>query len=386
MAVRRALVVVLDSVGVGATEDAPPEDRGANTLSHVAQATGLRLPYLTGLGLAHIAGVEGLGPAPLRPSAAYGRMRPASPGKDTLSGHWELFGLILDEPIRTYPGGFPPEVIAAFELAIGREVLGNVAASGTEIIQRLGGDHLRTGKPIVYTSADSVFQIAAHEGVVPVATLYDWCRSARSLLMGDFTVGRVIARPFAGPAGSFYRTKNRRDFGLAPPGRTVLDSLVEAGLPVVGIGKIHDIFTGRGVTASCGAGSNAEGLAAIGDALSRTGGGLLLANLVDFDMLFGHRNDPAGYAEALREADRGLAALAASRQPGDLWLFTADHGCDPTHPGTDHTREYVPVLALGLGEGDLGTRNTFADVGATVADWLGVTWPGPGEPLVQGGS
>ncbi len=378
--VKRVVLIVLDSVGVGALPDAAAYgDAGTNTLAHTARAVcGLALPHLGALGLGNIVPVAGVPPAP-RPRAAYGKMATRSAGKDTTTGHWELAGLVLDRPFPVYPDGFPADVIAAFEAAIGRPTLGNRPASGTVIIEELGAEHVRTGAPIVYTSADSVFQVAAHEEVVPPEELYRICRVARMLLTGEHAVGRVIARPFAGAEGRFARTPRRKDFSLAPGGETVLDALKARGHAVVGVGKIGNIFAERGLTASFPTRDNEQGvdrtLAVLREFLS----GLVFTNLIEFDMLYGHRNDAHGYAAALAAFDRRVPELAGALAPGDLLVLTADHGCDPTTPGTDHTREYVPLLALlpsGLAGGvDLGTRASLADVAATVAQVFGFGWP-----------
>jgi phosphopentomutase len=302
-------------------------------------------------------------------------MAPRSPGKDTTTGHWEMMGVVLDEPLALFPGGFPPEIVGPFVSETGVPgVLGNVAASGTVIIQELGEEHQRTGKPIVYTSADSVFQIAAHEETVPLETLYGWCRVARRQL-DRWNVARVIARPFVGTPGKYVRTYHRKDFSLAPPGRTVLEQLVEAGIPVIGVGKIPDVFDRRGITEEVHTAGNADGIERTEALLGSVERGLVFVNLVDFDMLYGHRNDPAGYARALEELDRAIPRLLGRLRPGDLAAITADHGCDPTTPSTDHSREYVPLLvsAPGGGGGSLGTRASFADLGATVAEFFGLS-------------
>ncbi|MGE5508650.1 MAG: phosphopentomutase [Chitinophagales bacterium] len=376
----RVALIVLDSVGAGALPDAKfYGDEGANTLGNISRAVGgLELPHLERLGLGRILSMAGVPPAS-RPEGAFGRLAEQAAGKDTTTGHWELTGVVLKRPFPVYPDGFPPEVMSAFEAAIGRKTLGNVAASGTEIIARLGEEHLRTGAPIVYTSADSVFQVAAHESVIPVLELYRMCEAARRLLVGAHGVGRVIARPFVGKPGGFTRTPHRRDFSLPPPQPTLLDRLVTAGIPVTGIGKIEDIFAGRGLTSAVHTGSNREGMEETLKWLLE-GEGLGFTNLVDFDMVYGHRNDVRGYAAALAAFDAFLPRLLSALRPMDLLLITADHGCDPTVPGTDHTREYAPLLAAGpsVRQGvDLGTRETFADVGATVAEWLG----GPPQPV-----
>ncbi len=375
---RRAVLVVLDSVGIGESPDAGRfGDVGSHTLRHTAEAVGgLRVPTLEALGLGLIdPPLPGVG-RPARPLAAFGKMAEVSGAKDTVTGHWEMTGVVSPDGFPTFPNGFPLDLLDRFV----REarlpgVLGNVAASGTEIIERLGSEHLATGKPIVYTSADSVFQIAAHEGLVPLASLYEICEVARRLTR-PLRIGRVIARPFVGEPGWFVRTPGRHDYALEPPSGTLLDRLTAAGIPVVGIGKIHDIYAGRGVTDHRPAPHNPEALAALADLLARPPGRreLIFANLVDFDMLYGHRNDPAGYATALAEFDAALPALLDRLGPDDALFITADHGCDPTTPSTDHSREYVPLLAYRPGRAGrpLGTRSTFADLGATLAEAFGV--------------
>jgi phosphopentomutase len=384
---KRSIILVLDGAGIGpAPESAQYGDAGAATLPHVGAAVGgLALPNLERWGLGWLAAIPGVQPV-AQPAAAYGRLRERAAGKDSTTGHWELAGLVLEQPFPTYPGGFPSELVRQFEATIGRPVLGNVAASGTEIIERLGEEHVRTGQPILYTSADSVFQLAAHEEVVPVEQLYDWCRRGRALLTGDHAVGRVIARPFAGPAGAFRRTVRRHDFSLPPPAPTLLDAVAAAGDPVVAIGKVADLFAGRGVTETLPTQNNAGGISALQARLAAPGGGLIFATLVDFDTLYGHRNDAPGFARALAEFDASLPALEAALRPGDLLLLTADHGNDPTTPGTDHTRELVPLLARSPtlpGGTPLGTRTTFADVAATAAEWLGLEWDGQGSSFGQ---
>ena len=388
----RVVIIVMDSVGIGALPDAAKyADEGSNTLVNTARAVGgLSLPHLARLGLGRLApipGVPALTDGEVR--GAYGIMASRTAGKDTIAGHWELAGLVLDQPIPTFPQGFPPDMVAAFEEAIGRPTIGNEVASGTEIVARLGQRHLDTGYPIIYTSADSVFQVASHEDLVPVETLYEWCRTARRLFgLGEkHVVGRVIARPFAGAPGAFYRTERRHDFSLAPFGSTLLDKLQRAGLPVLAVGKIIDIFAGRGITKHLRTTGNMEGvnrtIEAIRGNVGETGlkGGLIFTNLVDFDMLYGHRNDPAGYARALEEFDARMPELLEALRPGDYLMITADHGCDPTTPSTDHSREYVPLLVAEnslKGGVALGRRATFADVSATVAEILGVEGTGAG--------
>lgn len=385
---RRAAILVLDSLGVGALPDAENYgDEGANTLGHTAAFVGgLELPNLARLGIGNLTAVAGVPPIPAAAAAgAFGRMAERSAGKDTMTGHWEMMGVITSVPMRTFPNGFPPELIEKFEQAIGRKVLGNKVASGTVIIEELGPEHMRTGRPIVYTSADSVFQIACHEDIVPVEELYRMCRIARELLVGEWAVGRVIARPFTGQPGSFVRTPRRHDFAMLPPQPTLLERLHHAGVPVTAVGKIQDIFSGRGITSHVPTRNNDEGIQAVTALLAGGTTGLIFANLVDFDMLYGHRNDPRGYAAALEAFDRAIPAMLAALRPGDLLFITGDHGCDPTTPSTDHSREYVPVLVAGPGVRghDLGTRSTFADLGATVAEMFGVAAGGAGESFLS---
>jgi phosphopentomutase len=375
-AVRAVVLVVLDSVGIGGAPDATEfGDEGSATLQHVAEAVGgLDLPNLQRLGLGNITDVRGVPPA-RPPEGCYGALVERSPGKDTTTGHWELAGVILERAFPTYPDGFPPEVIEAFEEATGTTTLGNVAASGTEIIARLGPEHLATGSPIVYTSGDSVFQIAAHVDVIPLERLLEMCRIAREILRGPHEVGRVIARPFRGEPGDFVRTADRHDFSVLPPHDTVLDEISRSQLEVRGVGKISDIFAGRGVTSSRPTRSNADGIAALTEEIVAVERGLVFANLVDFDQSFGHRNDPAGYAGALEEFDRGLPSIRAALGPDDVLIITADHGNDPTTTSTDHSRERTPLLVVGdrvRGGLDLGERASFSDVGATIADLLQV--------------
>lgn len=376
-------VIVLDSVGVGALPDADAfGDAGAHTLDHTLEAAGLSLPNLTKLGLGNVEGVSSL-PAEAQPLASYGRMAELSPGKDTTTGHWEFMGVVLEHPFRTFEK-FPTAVMDAFDTLTGRGHLGNYAASGTEIIADLGEEHLRTGEPIVYTSADSVFQVAAHVDVVPLETLYRWCEGAREILTGEHSVARVIARPFTGPAGAFERLgAHRHDYSVEPATDTVLDALKAAGREVIGVGKIPDIYAHRGFTREVPSGSNMEGLDRTLELLRERPHGLIFTNLVEFDSLYGHRRDPEGYAQALRAVDERLPELLAAVREGDTLIVVSDHGNDPTWPGTDHTREYGLLLVYRPGEpgANLGTRQTFADVGATVAASLGVTWRGPGEPV-----
>jgi len=383
----RAVIVVLDSVGVGALPDADRYgDAGSSTLPHVAEAVGgLVVPTLERLGLGRIVPLRGVEPLEA-PTGAFGKLTEVSAGKDSTTGHWELMGLILDRPFPTYPHGFPRDLIEAFERAIGTKTLGNVVASGTEIIERLGPEHLRTGYPIVYTSADSVFQVAGHEAVIPVERLYEICLIARRLLVGEHAVSRVIARPFVGTPGAFVRTDRRRDFSVPPPRQTVLDAAVAAGLEVVGIGKIPDLFAGRAITQAVHTHDDLDGMSRTVDAMGELRRGIIFTNLVDFDTRFGHRNDPRGYARNLEAVDARFPDVLDRLQGGDLLMVTADHGNDPTTPSTDHSREYVPVLVAGpqvVPGTNLGTRPTFADVGATVAAALDIPWPGPGQSMVR---
>ncbi len=359
----------MDSVGVGELPDADAYgDRGSNTLGNIARAVPLRVPTLRSLGLAHVVDIGGDRPAP---SGAYGRMAEASPGKDTVTGHWEIAGLILPRAFPTFPEGFPPELIREFERRIGRTTLGNTVASGTAIIEDLGPEHMRTGAPIVYTSADSVFQIAAHESVVSVDELYRMCHVAFELAATGKGVGRVIARPFIGEPGRFQRTANRRDFALEPFAPTLLDRLTAASWPVCGIGKIEDLFAGKGVSRAIHTTSDDHGMDVVEAELEETRRGLIFANLVDFDTVYGHRNDVAGYAANLERFDTRLARLLPKLAPTDLLVVTADHGNDPSTPSTDHSREYVPLMVAGAAVRsgvNLGTRQTFADLGQTIAE------------------
>lgn len=368
----RFVLVVLDSVGVGELPDAwQYGDEGSNTLANLALAVGgLQLPNLQRLGLGNIIPITGVIPQK-NPMAAWGKMAEKSPGKDTTTGHWELAGLVLTTPFPTYPNGFPKTIIDAFSQAIGRGILGNTTASGTEIIERLGAEHIKTGKPIVYTSADSVFQIAAHEQIVHLPQLYQWCQAAREILVGEHGVGRVIARPFIGKTGDFKRTQNRKDFSIEPTGQTILDYLTANRIHVTAIGKIYDIFTGRGISKHVPSHNNLETVFNIIESINEIDSGLIFANLVDFDMLFGHRNDYQGYADALIEFDQLLPRIIDALAPDDLLLITADHGCDPTTKSTDHSREYVPLLVYGknINPVDLQTRETFADVAQTIAEF-----------------
>ncbi len=374
---KRAIIVLLDGVGVGELPDAERYgDEGSNTLGNLSRAVGgLRLPNLERLGLGNIIPIAGVRPA-AQPSGSYGKMGELSPGKDSTTGHWELAGVVLEGSFPLYPEGFPREIMDPFEKAIGRKTLGNYPASGTEIIEELGEEHLRTGFPIVYTSADSVFQIAAHEEVAPVEQLYYYCETARGILKGEHAVARVIARPFLGRPGSFSRTGRRRDYSLPPPEPTLLDLLRDEGHSVVGIGKIDDLFANRGLTSSRHSVVNTECCDHILSAMNDTQSGLIFANLVEFDMVWGHRNNPKGFADALEAFDSKLSAIVNRLASEDILFITADHGNDPTTPSTDHSREYVPVLAYGekTSSGvNLGTRESFADLGATIGEIFGIS-------------
>lgn len=370
MNIGRITLLILDSVGIGELPDAKDyKDEGSNTLSNIIKTVGrLNLPNLEAMGLGLIQGVKGLEKVK-NPTASYGRMAEASKGKDTAIGHWEIAGLIIDKPLPTFPDGFPKEIMDRFKKETGLAYLGNKAASGTEIIKELGEEHIRTGKPIIYTSADSVFQIAAHEDVIPPDRLYELCRAARNIA-DAYNIGRVIARPFTGDRGSFKRTERRKDFSMAPPDETILDKLAAKDIPVVGIGKIGDIYGHRGLTEEIHTNNNMNGVDKTIEAMERIDKGLIFTNLVDFDMLYGHRNDATGYANALEEVDKRIPEILTLLNDQDMLIITADHGCDPTTSSTDHSREYVPLLVYGkkLRTGiDLGTRKTFADVGQTIA-------------------
>jgi len=404
----RVIVIVLDSVGIGELPDASVYgDEGSNTLGNIAARVPLKIPTLRSMGLGNLVSLdtrraELKGP-PLQVIGAYGRMAEASPGKDSVTGHWEMMGVVLDRPFPTFPHGFPADVIAEFERRIGRGSLGNVVASGTQIIDRLGPEHMQTAKPIVYTSADSVFQIAAHEEVIPLREQYRICETAFDLVARGMGVGRVIARPFVGAPGSFKRTANRHDYALEPTEETLLDRLTRHGVPVVAIGKINDLFAGRGVGRAIHTASDAEGMERLSETMREQGDGFIFVNLVDFDAVYGHRNDVEGYASNLERFDEALVRLLPDLRPSDLLVVTADHGNDPSTPSTDHSREFVPVLMTGLAgpaeaghsvlaEGpakagphvrrgvDIGTRQTFADLGQTLAENFGV------GPLAHGTS
>jgi phosphopentomutase len=389
---RRAAIVVLDGVGIGEAPDAADYgDRGSDTLGNLSRAVGsLSLPNLERAGLGNIATLAGVARVE-NATGAWGKMIPRSAGKDSTTGHWEIAGVHLARAFPTYPNGFPRDVVDEFEARSGHKTIGNLVASGTAVIDRFGPEHEKTGALILYTSADSVFQLAAHESVVPLAELYRACEVARALLVAPNDVSRVIARPFVGQAGAYSRTTNRRDFSIAPPAETLLDALAAAGIPRAGVGKVDDLFAGRAIT-SCHTASNADGITAILDWLAAgddskgnaANQGFLFANLVDFDQSFGHRNDVPGFYGSLREFDAALRKLLASLHEDDLLFITADHGNDPTTASTDHARECVPLLALGprVRAVDLGTRSTFSDLGATVAEWLGVAFRGRGTSFL----
>nr|WP_165094620.1 phosphopentomutase [Paenibacillus apii] len=377
---KRICFIVLDSVGIGEAPDAASfGDAGSHTLGHILERNpGLKLPNMQSLGLANIAPLPPLGPVP-QPKAYYGKMQEVSVGKDTMTGHWELMGLKIETPFNTYPDGFPAELIAKFEAATGRKVLGNKPASGTEILVEYGEEQMKTGAWIVYTSADSVFQIAAHEEIIPLDELYRACHIARELTMApEFSVGRVIARPYVGQPGNFTRTPNRHDYAVKPPEPTVMNALADIGKDVIAVGKINDIFSGEGVTAAHPTKSNEHGIEVTIEQLRKPFEGLLFTNLVDFDSLYGHRRDPEGYGHALEVFDQALPDILSALSEDDLLIVSADHGNDPVHSGTDHTREYVPLLVYGpklQAPDSLGVRSTFSDVAATIADNFGAAAP-----------
>ncbi len=383
MTPRRAGIIVLDGVGIGAASDAMAYgDLGSDTLGNVARAVGgFALPNLQRLGLGAVAPLEGMPPAP-HPTGAFGLMEPASAGKDSTTGHWEIAGLKLAVPFPTYRTGFPRDVLDEFAARTGREVICNEVGSGTDILDRWAPEHVRTGAWIVYTSADSVFQVAAHEEVVPLAELYAACEAARAILVAPNNASRVIARPFVGTAGAWQRTPNRRDFSVVPPGETLIDALAAAGIARTGVGKVDDLFARRGIEGGHTSG-NTEGIGRILDWM-RSGSGFLFCNLVDFDQLYGHRNDVSGFYKALREFDDALPAVFSALHEDDLLFITADHGNDPTTPSTDHARENVPLLAFGprVRPGAIGRRATFADLGATVAEWMGLAFRGAGKSFL----
>jgi phosphopentomutase len=371
----RIILIVLDSVGIGAQADAVDYgDAGRDTLGHICEKRGLKVPHFAALGLSNIRPLAGVPPV-ARPTGSFGKATLLSPGKDTTAGHWEMAGIILDRPFPTYPHGFPLELMEEFERAIGRKTLGNYPASGTEIIKQLGEEHLRTGWPIVYTSGDSVFQIAAHEEVIPIEDLYRYCKVARGLLQGVHRVGRVIARPFLGEPGAFQRTERRHDYAVEPPHPMLLDLLKGAGLEVIGVGKIPDIFSNRGITQSLPGKNNRMALESTEAAIEGSSRGLIFTNLVDFDMLYGHRLDVEGYGRAIEDVDAFLPTVLRQLKRDDLVIFSADHGCDPLGPSTDHSREYVPLLTTGpcaTPGVNLGTRATLADIGQTIAENFGL--------------
>lgn len=383
----RAICIVLDGVGLEALPDAAAYgDADAATLPNVAAACGgLNLPNLQRLGLGNLAEIPGI-PALESPAGAYGRMLEKSPGKDSTTGHWELAGVVLDQPFATYPHGFPAELVAAFTTLVGKPPLGNVPASGISILKQFGAEHVRTGRPILYTSVDSVFQVAAHEDIIPPQELHEYCRKARDIV-DAYGIARVIARPFEGTAvGGFRRTSRRKDFSLPPPQKTILEHLSEEGYTVSAVGKISDLFVGRGITLSTVTSCNDDGMAKTLEALAALEEGLLMVNLIDFDMAYGHRQDAAGFGRALEAFDAWLPQLMAQMRREDLLIVTADHGCDPTTPGTDHTRESVPVLAwtpVMQAGADLGVRRSFADVSATLARYFGVRGPDSGKSFLD---
>lgn len=385
---KRIHLIVLDSVGIGEAPDAAQfHDEGADTLGHIAEHMGcLNMPNMGKLGLSNIKEIKGIEKEE-NPKGYYTKMREASNGKDTMTGHWEIMGLVTSHPFKVFPDGFPELLITQLERASGRSIIGNVPASGTEILDRLGEEHMKTGALIVYTSADSVLQIAAHEEIVPLDELYRICEQARELTLADeYKVGRVIARPFVGTPGAFKRTPNRHDYALKPYSRTVMNELMDGGLDVIAIGKIHDIYDGEGITDSVRTVSNMDGVDKLIEVMNKDFNGLSFVNLVDFDALYGHRRDPEGYGKALEEFDARLPEIMSAMQDDDLLIITADHGNDPVHPGTDHTREFVPLIVYSKqfdGGGELPIRKTFADVGATIADNFNIKWHGEGESFLE---
>lgn len=375
--INRVILIVLDSAGIGELPDAHLfNDEGSNTVGNIYKSIkGFQLPNLERLGLLNIEGLKDLNINNQKPSASFGRAAEKSMGKDTTTGHWEMSGIILPQAFPTYPNGFPKEVVDEFEKRTGRKVIGNCVASGTEIIQRLGDEHVKTGAYIVYTSADSVYQIAAHEEVVPLDELYKACQIARDMLQGEHGVGRVIARPFIGTSGEYKRTENRRDFSLLPIKNTMLDYLSDKGLMTYGIGKIEDIFANKGINKAKHTKNNREGIDATIEAIKEDTSGLVFINLVDFDMLYGHRNDALGYANALKHFDNHLEEIKSLLKDDDILIITADHGCDPTTPSTDHSREYIPVLFYGSRikeNNDIGTLDSFACIGKTILDMFNI--------------
>ncbi len=385
--VNRIVLLILDSVGIGALPDAKKfNSEGANTLGNIVKKhRDIDLYQLIKLGLGNIEGVDYL-PSEKEPKAAFGRSMEYSNGKDTTTGHWEIAGIHLDKPFKTYPNGFPKEIMDKFEELTGKKGIGNKPASGTEIIEELGREHLETKNPIIYTSADSVLQIAAHEEITPLEELYEMCETAREIMTGENAVARIIARPFVGELGSFERTANRKDYSLSPQENTVLDFTIAAGYEVIGIGKIDDIFNGQGISRKIASKSNQQGIEKTIEAIKENSKGIIFTNLVDFDSKFGHRRDPKGYKEALEEVNHHLPMLLNSLKETDLLIITADHGNDPTYPGTDHTREYVPLLIVGnsVKKGaDIGTRRSFADIAATISELLQVERPRNGSSFAE---
>jgi phosphopentomutase len=385
---KRVFIIVMDSVGIGEAPDAAKfNDVGSDTLGHIAEEmNGLKMPHMGELGLSNIKTIKGITPAK-KPKAHFGKMQEASNGKDTMTGHWELMGLHIDQPFRTFPEGFPPELVEELERRSGRKIIGNKPASGTEILDELGQEHIDTGALIVYTSADSVLQIAAHEDIVPIEELYDICKIARELTLDEkYMVGRIIARPFIGTSGAWERTSNRHDYALKPFGRTVMNELQDEGFDVIAIGKISDIYDDEGVTKSLRTISNMDGMDKIIETLDMDFHGISFLNLVDFDAKFGHRRDPIGYGKALEEFDQRLPEVLGKMTEEDLLLITADHGNDPVHHGTDHTREYVPLIAyhkgIKVGE-NLGVFSTFADLGATIAQNFKIKLPAYGKSFLD---
>ncbi len=373
---RRVILIVLDSVGIGEMPDAKKyKDEGSDTLGNISSAVGgLRLPNMEELGLGNIDGIKGIVKTQ-NPKGAFGKCAELSIGKDTVTGHWEIAGIVLEKPLNTYPGGFPEPLISEFENKIGRKILGNKVASGTEIIKELGDEHVKTGCPIVYTSADSVFQIAAHEDVIPIEELYEMCKIAREMFMGDIAVGRIIARPFTGQSGSYSRTSNRKDFALDPFGKTMLEYIKEVGNNVMAVGKIEDIYNGKGITHAVHIKNNMDGVDKTLDYMREGKTGLIFTNLVDFDMHYGHRNDALGYAKALVVFDNRLPEILELMKEEDILILTADHGCDPTTPSTDHSREYIPLIIYGkkIAHGtNVGIRKSFCDIGKTILEYLNI--------------
>ena len=385
--VNRVILVVLDSAGVGEMEDAYLfGDEGSDTIGNISlKFGGINLPNMEKMGLGNINGIKGLKNV-INPNGAFGKCKEKSMGKDTVTGHWEISGVVLEKPLKTYPNGFSKEIIEEYEKKIGREIIGNKVASGTEIIESLGEEHVKTGKPIVYTSADSVFQVAAHEDVIPLPELYRICAIAREMLSGDSLVGRVIARPFIGKAGEFKRTSNRRDFAIDPPGKTMLDYIKEKGLSVGAVGKIEDIYNKRGITKALHIKNNMDGVDKTLEYIKENEKGLIFTNLVDFDMLFGHRNDAEGYKDALEAFDKRLPEIINAMNKEDVIIITADHGCDPTTPSTDHSREYIPVLVYGesIKENiNIGIRNSFTDIGKSILELLKIENQIPGDSFAE---